>query len=251
MLWMIVLSAMVIGLSLGVLGAGGAILTVPALIFFTPMDEKTAIAHSLVIVGIIALAGTLINSVKGQGRFCWPVFNRFALTSVPGAALGAMVGMFIAAQLQLLLLVAIMLVSAWRMLAKKPALPAHTPSLGWLLPIGFITGGITGLVGVGGGFLIVPALTLVAGLTISQASATSLALIAINCAIAVFSLVISDASVNWLPSVLLIMGGCGIAGTWAGIYMAGKLSATFLQRLFAGCLVAIASIMIIDRLWLV
>ena len=79
MLGTIIVSALLIGATLGVLGAGGAILTMPALLFFTAMDEKTAVAHSLVIVGIIALAGWVLNSVRNPGNFSWRLFGIFAL----------------------------------------------------------------------------------------------------------------------------------------------------------------------------
>lgn len=248
MLGMIIVSALLIGATLGVLGAGGAILTMPALLFFTAMDEKTAVAHSLVIVGLIALAGWVLNSVRNPGNFSWRLFGIFALTSLPGAAMGAIAGTRLPGGVQLTLLVTIMFISAYKMLGKKQNVAERNPSLPVLLPAGFGTGAMTGLVGVGGGFLMVPALHLLAGLPLKSATVTSLGLIVLNTAVAILALSVSQERIEWDLPVLIIMAAGGVAGALGAVLISHKISPARLQKGFAMCLIVIASVLIGTRL---
>ena len=248
MLGMIIVSALLIGATLGILGAGGAILTMPALLFFTAMDEKTAVAHSLVIVGVIALAGWMLNSVRNPGNFSWRLFGIFALTSLPGAAVGAIAGASLPGGVQLTLLVMIMFFSAYKILGKKQQQATRESRLPVLLPAGFGTGAITGLVGVGGGFLMVPALHLLAGLPLKNATVTSLGLIVLNTAAAILALTVSQEWIEWDLPVLIIMAAGGVAGTLAAVLVSHKISAARLQQGFAMCLIVIASVLVGTRL---
>ena len=239
------LSGIIIGLSLGILGAGGAILTVPVLVFFVGLDEKTAIAHSLVVVGVIAFTGTLLNLRRRGSIPDSKTLLLFAVSSAPAAAAGALVGAVISAKWQIGILVLLMIIAATRMLRASPEHSAGTASAMKLLVVGAGTGAITGLVGVGGGFLIVPALVLFASLPMVRATATSLVLIVLNTLVAAVTLIATDNAPQWHSMVLLTLCGFGIAGVVAGQFIAGRLPAQRIRHLFAWCLMLIAAFFVI------
>lgn len=173
------LGALAIGVRLGLLGPGGSILTVPVLVYLVGQEEKVAIAGSLAIVGTIALAGSLPKLKKGQIE--WRTILVFAPPDMLGTYLGASLASWVSGVMQLALFALVMLTAAWRML-KPVAVATDTASVVvdprvssasaaatstvefWkIAPAGLMVGIITGLVGVG--FLIVPALVLLGGLT--------------------------------------------------------------------------------------
>ena len=161
--------ALAIGLSLGLLGSGGSILTVPVLIYLVGQDEKVAIAGSLFIVGLIALVGAIRPALKKQ--VSWNTVLWFGLPGMAGTWIGAYLSGFMSGLIQLLLFACIMLLAAWNMLkgnknADEPSGPRQPHKI---ILDGLIVGTVTGLVGVGGGFLIVPALVILGGLTMHTA----------------------------------------------------------------------------------
>lgn len=172
--------AIAIGISLGLLGSGGSILTVPVLVYLVGQDEKTAIAGSLFIVGSIALAGSL-QFLRAR-LIDWHNVFVFGLPGMAGTYLGAMIAAFVPGVAQLALFALVMLGASYMMLrpvrlTDKP----HEPRETWKIASdGLLVGVLTGLVGVGGGFLIVPALVLLGGLAIHTAVATSLVIIALK-----------------------------------------------------------------------
>jgi uncharacterized membrane protein YfcA len=238
MLLMLIFSALIVGISLGLLGAGGSILTVPALILLLGMDEKTAITSSLLIVSFIALTGTL-GALK-QKLLVIKVLLWFTLASLPAAWLGAQVGAWLPNGLQTILLATIMLLAAKKLFSPTSLSPQQSLSLKQLIVAAVLTGFTTGLVGVGGGFLIVPALVLYAGLTMQQAAANSLALIAINGAVAFFSLHMSDnaISLNW--TVILTMASVGALAVLIGQKISTYLDQALLKRWFSILLILVA-----------
>lgn len=174
------LGALAIGLSLGLLGSGGSVVTVPVLVYLLGMDAKAAIAGSLFVVGSIALSGGL--QFLGRGRIHWRSVVVFGLPGMAGTWLGAMIAGFVAGIVQLALFACVMIVAAWLML-RPPELSSapRAPRATWKIALdGLAVGIITGLVGVGGGFLIVPALVLLGGLEMHAAVATSLMIIALK-----------------------------------------------------------------------
>ena len=184
-----VFGAVLVGVTLGLLGSGGSILTVPVLVYLVHRPDKNAIVESLAIVGVIALSGALTRIRKGEIEFRAALM--FALASIPGAWIGGEIGARIPGALQLVILAATMLTSAALMLRgkrKKAATEkgdgaeARRRHAGIIIPVGLGVGMLTGTAGVGGGFLFVPALTIAAGLDIRRAIGTSLLLISINCA---------------------------------------------------------------------
>ena len=239
------LGALVIGLSLGLLGSGGSILTVPVLIYWVGELEKVAIAESLAIVGFIAASGALPYARKGLVE--WRLVGWFGIPGMVGAHFGAVLGGHISATLQLTLFAIIMLAAAMLMF-RPPRLNA--PDAGprperkiWKTAIdGLLVGLITGLVGVGGGFLIVPALVLLGGLPMLTAVGTSLAIIALNSLVGYLEyldvLQRLGLAVQWqLIGVFAVLGAMG---AWVGRRLAGRLPQAQLRRVFAVFLVAMS-----------
>ncbi len=248
--------ALIVGACLGLLGSGGSILTVPILTYLLGEDVKVAIPESLAIVGLIALSGAVMHARHGRIQFGIAlVFGAFGMF---GAYVGAIASTFISASVQLALFALLMLIAAGMMLRRKPAVekslgaqPEPRSSRRWRLPAdGFGVGAICGVVGIGGGFLIVPALHLRAGLPMRQAIATSLAIIVMNC-IAGFGkhlhqLREMNLQVNW--ELIAIFGVVGIAGSYAGAAAAGRIDQATLRRIFAVFLLILGAFILIDRL---
>lgn len=245
MLLMLLLSAVIIGLSLGLLGAGGSILTVPALTLFLGMDEKTAVTSSLIIVGLIALVGTL--RAYRQGELDKRLILSFGLVSLPFAVLGARLGLWMPAGGQTLLLVAVMLIVSVKMLRKKSSPDTRPASTIALLIAAAVVGLITGIVGVGGGFLIVPALVVFARVNMNTAIANSLALIVINAITAFLAISMSNQSptLDWI--IILTMAGVGAIAVLAGQGLASRLPQHHLKRGFALILVGLSIWLIADQ----
>jgi uncharacterized membrane protein YfcA len=162
--------AVIIGVSLGLLGSGGSILTVPVLVYLFGQDEKLAIAGSLAVVGLIAGVGA--GAALRRGQFNVRAWLSLAAPGLGGAALGAWASHLVSGRIQLGTFALIMLAAGAAMLRRpadalptSPPAPPHTAlPLPLLLAIGAVLGVITGFVGVGGGFLVVPALVVAARL---------------------------------------------------------------------------------------
>jgi uncharacterized membrane protein YfcA len=232
--------AIAIGLSLGLLGSGGSILTVPVLVFLLGQDEKTAIAGSLFIVGSIALAGGL--QFLRAGFIQWRSVLTFGLPGMLGTYLGAFLAAYVSGVMQLALFALVMLAASYFML--RPPDLQHVdaaPRATWKIASdGLIVGIITGLVGVGGGFLIVPALVLLGGLGMHQAVATSLIIIALKSFSGFYKYldVLEKQSLELDWNTLLVVTALGIAGSFAGSRLARRLPQDKLKRWFAYFLIA-------------
>ena len=206
--------AIAIGISLGLLGSGGSILTVPVLVYLIGQDEKVAIAGSLFIVGSIALVGSL--QFLRAGLIQWRSVLVFGLPGMAGTWFGAYLAGWVPGITQLALFAVVMLIASWLML-RPPDLEStdRAPRAVWKISVdGLIVGVITGLVGVGGGFLIVPALVLLGGLTMRQAVATSLVVIALKSFSGFYKyvdvLAQQGLELDW--RTLILVTGLGIAG---------------------------------------
>lgn len=248
------IGAILIGLSLGLLGSGGSILTVPILVYLVKHPEKQAIAESLAIVGAIACFGAIREAIKGH--VVWRAVAWFGIPGIGGSLLGAYLARFIPGEVQLVMLGGIMLVAAARMAATSRVRDAMgdrtTTAPSWVLVIiGFGLGLITGLVGIGGGFLIVPALVLLAGVPMKNAVGTSLTLIVVNCVVgfAKYQLTLATVglSVDW--NTIVVFSFLGMLGSVAGAAIGSRLNQRVLRRVFAAFLVAMAAF-IIWRQWL-
>ena len=257
--------AAAVGLSLGLLGSGGAILTVPILVYLVGHDEKSAIAESLAIVGAIAVAGVIRAAMQKRVDF-----RSAALLAVPGIVgtyAGAHAAKFIPGAVQLVLLAAFMLTAATLMFRSRPALPASStdssnapaiPSRGplWIIALqGIGLGLATGLVGVGGGFLIVPVLVLLRKLPMPIAIGTSLAIIAVNSTTGFLKYLsmLGDQTgpsgavlrVDW--NIIGVFIAIGIAGSLIGNALAGRINQSTLKRIFAVFLVVMAGYILVRQ----
>lgn len=176
--------AVLVGLTLGLLGGGGAIVTVPVLVYALGLDAKLAVVMALPIVGGVSLIGVVQH--WRQGNVDFRTAGAFGLAAMGGAYGGARLAQFVSGRLQLTLLALLMLGSAFSMLrgaGPKGAVESDTRNLSvGVLAVGLGVGVLTGLLGIGGGFLLVPALVLLAHVPMRQAVGTSLTVIAMNTA---------------------------------------------------------------------
>jgi uncharacterized protein len=245
------LGAVVIGLSLGLLGSGGSILTVPVLVYLVKEPHKLAIAESLAIVGGISLIGAIPYAFKKQIH--WKSVLWFGVPGVLGTYLGAYLSQWLSGAVQLLLFACVMLCAAlmmWR--AKEVVAKKHHPH--WQIVLeGLAVGIITGLVGVGGGFLIIPALVLLGGLPMRLAVGTSLLIIALKSLSGFYKYyqVLKDSgpeqySIHWgLIGVFVVLG---IAGSFAGSLISQNLNQGMLRKLFAVLLVGMGLYILYENL---
>jgi len=241
-MWLAWIGALAIGLSLGLLGSGGSIITVPVLVYLVGQPEKIAIAGSLGVVGAIALVGALQNAARG--RVDWRSVAWFGLPGMVGTYAGAWLSGYVHGAVQLTVFALVMLAAAVMMFRRaryEPAAGSRRP-LAKVVADGLAVGALTGFVGVGGGFLILPALVLLGGLGMHIAIGTSLAIIALNAftgfAKHLHLLSLQGVSLDWkvLGTIALI----GAAGSVAGSHFAARIPQAALRRVFAVFLVAMA-----------
>jgi uncharacterized membrane protein YfcA len=233
--------AVLIGLSLGLMGSGGSILTVPVLVYLFGQDEKLAIAGSLAIVGTIALAGGL-TYLKAK-LIDWRTVILFGIPGMIGTYLGAWVAKYIPGIVQLVLFSFVMIMAAYMMLKKsKVPTTGHDRHLFKIIIDGLLVGIITGIVGVGGGFLIVPALVLLAGLSMRNAVATSLIIIAMKSYSGFYKyldiLQQQNLQLDW--KTLSLVTAIGIVGTFVGNFLCHKIAQDKLKTYFAYFLILMA-----------
>lgn len=243
------IGALLVGLSLGLMGSGGSILTVPVLVYLAGEQEKVAIAESLGIVGAISLAGFIPYALKKQVH--WKSVILFGLPGMAGTYGGAIIAGYVSGTFQLLLFAAIMIIAAAMMFHdKKEAEGSGGLSIQhawWKIALeGLAVGVLTGLVGVGGGFLIVPALVLLGGLPMHLAIGTSLIIIAMKSFSGFFKYIDVldnlDLSMNW--DLILIFSLIGAAGSFVGKTIGTKISNKGLKQGFALFLVLMGSYII-------
>lgn len=269
------LGATLVGLSLGLLGSGGAILTVPILVYLVGHDEKAAIVESLAIVGAIALFGAARASFAKQ--IDWKSALLLAIPGVFGTLLGTHVAQWIPGAVQLLLLAALMLTASMLMFRsprKSEPMPndvdtsvtdfsvtdfsdtdlsandqAPTSGSAIIVAQGFALGFMTGIVGIGGGFLIVPVLVLLRRLPMKIAIGTSLAIIAVNCTAGLVKSIFAGSAalhpsateqnaIDWTVIGLFI--ALGIVGSLIGSLLARRIDQGTLRKVFAVFLVVMA-----------
>ncbi|MEL6248817.1 MAG: sulfite exporter TauE/SafE family protein [Cyanobacteria bacterium J06627_15] len=249
------LLAVCIGLSLGLLGGGGSILAVPILVYVMGVNSKVAIAMSLFIVGSVSLLGVI--PYARHGRVSWRIAAGFIPTAMLGAYLGTQLIRLplITETVQLVSFGLVMLAASILMIRRgrrsvkpqsaQPQDAAAQPSVSWLILLeGLGVGIVTGFVGVGGGFLIIPALVLLGGVPIKTAVGTSLLIIAFNSATG-FLGYLTQVSIDWgltLPFTL----AAGL-GTLLGSRLSRIVSAEQLQKGFGYFVLAVAIFVLIRR----
>jgi uncharacterized membrane protein YfcA len=248
----ILIAGMLTGLLLGVFGSGGSIITTPALLYLLEVEPKSAIAMSLGIVAITATVTAAQHWRKGHVNL--KVTAVFGAFGAAGTYLGARLGVVVPVEVQLGLFALVMYAAAYRMF--RPATAPRHQSLGAAAVVdcpdgdcgdlpymqivwhGVAVGILTGFVGVGGGFLIVPALVLLSGLPMKHAVGTSLSIVALK-SMAGFAGYAGAVSIDYA-----LMGGftaIAITGSLIGSALGGRISAAALQRGFAVFLVLVAT----------
>jgi len=250
--------ALFIGISLGLTGGGGSILTVPVLVYAAKIEPVIATAYSLFIVGLTSLVGAgryykkkLVN-VRMAIIFAIPAFitvwlmRKFVIHAIPANML--QLGSFtLTKDLFLMLFFAlIMLISGCKMVygEKKEIVEIHEIKYGLVLLNGIIVGILSGLVGAGGGFLIVPALVFFMSLPMHKAVGTSLLIISINSLIGFTGDILNLPQIDW--EFLLIFSSIASAGIFLGIYLNQFLNSEKLKRVF-GYFVLIMALVIIFK----
>lgn len=224
------LLSLLIGVVLGMLGGGGAILTLPMLVHAVGVEPKAAIAMSLFVVGSTSLVGTSIHARARAVRL--KIGLAFGGAAMAGAFAGGHIAAFVPASVLLVVFAIMMLVTATAMLRKRaaPLRQPHALALGRALALGVGVGALSGLVGAGGGFLIVPALTIFGGLAMREAVGTSLFVITLQ-SFAGFAGHASHVELEW--TLIAIVTGSAIVGTVIGALSSKKVSPDTLRRGFA------------------
>jgi uncharacterized membrane protein YfcA len=233
-----------IGLSLGLLGGGGSILTVPALVYLVGLTPQAAVTASLAIVGANSLVGASLH--RAQGTLDWRVAALFGGVGMLVAYLASGISRLLPAPALLIGFALLMFFIGAMMLARKTEeSPRQVRSLWVVLASGAGVGLLTGILGVGGGFLIVPALVMLVGLQMQEAVGTSLIVIAMN-SLAGLAGHLGGESVDGV--VILTFTLAGLAGTFAGAKLSHYLPALKLQKIFAWFLLALAIFLLVDNL---
>ena len=238
---------LLIGLSLGLLGGGGSILTVPIFVYVLGFGAKEAIAMSLAVVGATSLFGAAGHWRAGNVNV--RVALIFGVVAMVGTYLGARLAVFFSGAAQLALFAVVMLVAAYFMFrGRRPAASGSREAapeaavsempLGLIALEGVAVGVLTGLVGVGGGFLIVPALVLLGKIPMKQAVGTSLLVIAMK-SVAGFYGYLGQVDVPW--AFMTVFTGIAVAGILIGSYLIRFVPQEALRRAFAVFLVVMGA----------
>ncbi|MCC3275424.1 sulfite exporter TauE/SafE family protein [Arthrobacter sp. zg-Y20] len=225
------LLSVLIGLSLGLLGGGGSILTVPILTYVAGLNPREAIASSLFVVGATSAVSVLGHARKG--RVMWRTGLLFGAAGMVGAFGGGQVGGRLPETVLMVAFAAMMLAASVAMIRGRRGAPADSrtgeqPAPKVLL-MGLVIGLVAGLVGAGGGFLIVPALALLGGLTMPAAVATSLVVISLQ-SLAGLGGYLTTVNLNWpLVGAVTVLA---VLGSLVGARLAGKIPEAALRRGF-------------------
>ncbi|KOP23012.1 permease [Hapalosiphon sp. MRB220] len=245
-----------IGVSLGLIGGGGSVLALPILVYVMGVPPKSAIAMTLVIVGTVSLLGVIphwrAKNVNLKTAFI------FGSATMLGAFVGAKIATLavVTEAFQMTLFAFMMLLAAVLMIRRSSKPVAADDKLAfypqpvckycwlWLMSEGLVVGVLTGLIGVGGGFAIVPALVLLGNVPMKQAIGTSLLIIAFN-SVAGFVGYLGHISLNW--SLMLSFIIAASAGTIPGAYLAQFVPANRLQKSFGYFLLAVAAWVLVQN----
>lgn len=250
--------AILIGLSLGILGAGGAVLTIPVFVYLLKIPVEDAITCSLFVVCLSSLSATLRNMTNRQidwkavGFFGLPsvlsvwIFRSLVLPEIPDPVLAWRTFTLSKSSSLLLLFSILMLASAYKMLrSNTPQIEGPSPKThSWFNFIlnGLFVGAITGLLGAGGGFLIVPALVIFMGLDFKRAAASSLCIIFFNTSIGLFAKVDVLASLPW--NLLIVFTGITVLTSFWGVYLSSRLDTARLKSAFGYLLIFVSLLML-------
>jgi uncharacterized membrane protein YfcA len=247
----LVLVGLLIGVIFGGVGGGGAILTVPALMMIAGQHAGDAITSSLVVVGLAALAG-VVSRIRG-GRVAWRTAVGFGVAGVPAAWVGSLLSHIANPHVLMLGFACVMFLAAAGMVSKRLCGDAEQPAstsadsalaqrsgvrfISTVVAAGLGVGFLTGFFGVGGGFVIVPALVLLVRLPMDLAVGTSLAIVASN---ALASLAARAAVAHFDWAIIVPFTLAAMVATVAGRFIADRVPATRLRQALAALLVLVA-----------
>lgn len=242
-----IIGALLIGLSLGLLGAGGSIITTPMLIYAFDQPVRVAVAESLIIVGSIASYGALLQYKQKNIDFLTAF--KILPACLLGMVTGSQVTAFVNADIQLFTFAIVALTASILMISPKQYQPLRQGQEA-IIPIGFVIGCMAGFVGVGGGFLIVPALVLFAQMAPKAAASTSIFIIACQSLLGFvsyqFTYTSTELPINWwLVSFIIFIGLVGIN---VGTILVRMLSQTMLRIAFGYCLAGVSVFIVYSNL---
>ncbi|TPQ19466.1 sulfite exporter TauE/SafE family protein [Streptomyces sporangiiformans] len=244
MIAVIIAASLLIGAGLGVLGGGGSILTVPILIYLGGMETKEAIATSLFVVGVTSAAGVVSHARAGRVR--WRTGLLFGLAGMTGAYAGGRLAEFVPGSVLLLAFALMMIATAVAMIRGRKQQPKkvhHELPVFHVLLEGIVVGLITGLVGAGGGFLVVPALALLGGLPMTVAVGTSLLVISMK-SFAGLAGYLASVHIDWGFAALVT--ATAVVGSLIGGRLAGRIPQDALRKSF-GWFVAVMGVSVLGR----
>ncbi|MFY1672516.1 sulfite exporter TauE/SafE family protein [Plantactinospora sp. WMMB334] len=237
--------AVLIGVSLGLLGGGGSILAVPLLVYVAGLPAKEAIATSLLVVGVTSAVGVLPHARAGRVR--WRTGLVFGLAGMAGAYLGGRLAGYVPAGLLLTGFALMMLATATAMIrGRRVDRPVrHEVPVLRVIVDGVAVGLVTGLVGAGGGFLVVPALTLLGGLPMPYAIGTSLVVIAMK-SFAGLAGYLSTVGIDW--ALAAAVTAAAVAGSLVGGRLAGRIPEKLLRQGFGWFVVTMGVFVLAQQL---
>jgi uncharacterized membrane protein YfcA len=244
-----IIPGVLIGAALGLLGGGGSVLTVPIFVYLLGFSPKEAIAMSLAVVGATSAFGTASHWRAGNVNV--RVAAAFGAVAMLGTLAGVRLARFVSGRTQLVVFGAVMLAAAVFMLRNRPACDDDGAEVSGgsftslrVMPGGLLVGTLTGLVGVGGGFLIVPALVLMR-MSLREAVGTSLLIITGTCIVG-FLGYLGHVRLDW-TAVALVAAGT-LPGIALGSHLHQFVPQPFLRRGFAAFLVVIAAFIFLENL---
>lgn len=267
MLWLSLILMVLVGISLGLLGSGGSILTLPILIYVANIDPVTATSYTLFIVGISALIGSFRNSFLGLVDYKTTIyfgipslisvyFTRYFILPALPETLFELNGFIISKDMMIILLLSVlMIISSYSMIRKvnHNSIPNENKKVSNLnLPLillqGVIVGFVTGFVGAGGGFLIVPALIFICKLPVKKAVGTSLAIIAINTSVGFSGDLIQGIHLDWerLSSFTI----SALIGTVLGLIISKRIKENQLKIIFGWFVLIMGVFIFVKELFL-
>lgn len=237
--------SILIGVSLGMLGGGGSILTVPILAYAGGMTAKAAIASSLFVVGITSAVSAISHARAGRVR--WRTGLVFGAAGMAGAYAGGRVAAHLPGRVLMVGFGLMMAATALAMLRRPRELRPRARDLpiSKVIAEGVVVGLVTGVIGAGGGFLVVPALVLLGGLRMPVAVGTSLVVIALK-SFAGLAGHLGHVDVDW--PITLAVTAAAIAGSFAGAHLAGRIPPAVLRRGFGIFTIAMAALVLAREL---
>ncbi len=234
-----------VGVSLGFLGAGGTAIALPVLVYIVGLEAHRAVAFSILLVGGVSAYGAWLHSRKGLVR--WRAAAAFAPSGIAGAMLGSQWSYRLSGRVLLLAFSSLLAVIAAKMMFEREADRGalKSPRWHWIAISGFGIGVLTGLLGVGGGFVVVPAMIYFAGLGMKEAVATSLVVIAVNSAAAFAG---HAAHKPPEPGLALLLAVAALAGMTGGVKLAHHTHPRKIRHVFAIVLFCLAAFMFAKNL---